>query len=474
MIVLLVYLNPSITRTDLIESNLFWNVYIDKSLSMSYHSSPSTNSLLLGIDDIINRLNKKNVPLKVYNFGTEIDTNGILGQSNINDASTNLGKVLNHINQDNGYGVAGSLIITDGQANQGINISSINLDKNKPIHIIGIGDKTPMVDVSIVSINAPPVIIKGENAEIEVLLSSFGVQNQRVNVTIHSKEKLLGSKTLSLSGEGSIDKIRFMINPDKTGEVEYKLQVNALPDEVNILNNKQILPIQVLKNEYKISIITGGPNFNTGVLKSILKENNNFQIDHYFLTKNGYIPPLKKFWDTKYDLILFDNHPVKENRDEWKSFLRIFAKKILSQKTSFAIFLGNDIDENSLKPFLNLMDMNIKQPLIQLGSSYNWKFSKNWDLIFPFQNNDLISKKRIDHPPLSLNTEIDTLNSKVLASFDISNVTIPLIQISEKDPLRYLVFSSPELHKLFYKAQNDDYKNLTYQILNTQIGRAHV
>ena len=60
---------------------------------------------------------------------------------NINDASTNLGKVLNHMNQDNGYGVAGSLIITDGQANQGINITSINLDKNKPIHIIGIGDK---------------------------------------------------------------------------------------------------------------------------------------------------------------------------------------------------------------------------------------------------------------------------------------------------------------------------------------------
>ena len=77
IIVLLVYLNPTITKTDSIESNLFWNIYIDKSLSMSYHSSPSTNSLLLGIDDIINRLNKKNVPVKMYNFGTEIDTNGI-------------------------------------------------------------------------------------------------------------------------------------------------------------------------------------------------------------------------------------------------------------------------------------------------------------------------------------------------------------------------------------------------------------
>tara|TARA_B100000900_G_scaffold1283_1_gene1111 strand:- start:153 stop:2258 length:2106 start_codon:yes stop_codon:yes gene_type:complete len=467
LILLLVYLNPSITRSDSVESNLFWNIYVDKSLSMSYHSSPSKNSLIPGIDDIIKRLNKKEVPIKIYNFGTEIDTNWVLAQRNINDASTNLGKVLNHMNQDNGYGVAGSLIITDGQANQGINISSINLDKNKPIHIIGIGDNIPLVDVSIVSINAPPVIIKGENAEIEVLLSSFGVQNQRVNVTIHSKDKLLGSKTLTLSGEGSIDKIRFMINPDKTGEVEYKIQVNALPDEVNILNNKQILPIQVLKNEYKISIITGAPNFNTNILKNIFNENKNFQIDHYFLSKNGYIPPLKNFWDTKYDLILFDNHPVKENKEDWKSFLRIFAKKILSQKTSFAIFLGNDVDESSLKPFLNLMDMDIKKPLMQLESNYNWKFSKNWEAIFPFQNNYLTDKKNNEHPPLSINTEIDTLNSEVLASFQISDVTIPLILIAEKDPLRYLAFSSPDLHKLFYKAHNNDYKNLTSQMLNT-------
>jgi len=466
-IMLLVYLNPSITKNNSIESNLYWNIYIDKSLSMSYHSSPSVNSLLSGIDDIINRLNKKDVPIKIYNFGTKIDTNWVLGQRNINDSSTNLGKVLNHMNQDNGYGVAGSLIITDGQANQGTNISSINVDKNKPIHIIGIGDKIPLVDISIVSINAPPVIIQGENAEIEVLLSSFGVKNERVNVTIHSEEKLLGSKILNLSGEGSIDKIRFMINPDETGEVEYKIQVNALPDEVNILNNKQILPIQVLKNDYRISIITGAPNFNTSVLKSILKENNNFKVDHYFLTKNGYLPSLKKFWDTKYDLILFDNHPVKENKEEWKSLLRTFAKKLLSQKTSFAIFLGNDIDENSLKPFLNLMDMDIKQPLIQLGTSYNWNFSKNWETIFPFQNNYLTDVKKIDHPPLLINTEIDSINSQVLASFKISDVSIPLIQIAEKDPLRYLVFSSPDLHHLFYEGHNSDYENLTYQTFNT-------
>ena len=75
LILLLIYLNPSITRTDSTENNLFWNIYVDKSLSMSYHSSPSINSLLLGMDDIIKRINKRDVPVKIYTFGTEVDTN---------------------------------------------------------------------------------------------------------------------------------------------------------------------------------------------------------------------------------------------------------------------------------------------------------------------------------------------------------------------------------------------------------------
>ena len=61
-IMLLVYLNPSITKNNSIESNLYWNIYLDKSLSMSYHSSPSINSLLSGIDDIINRAPNKQAP----------------------------------------------------------------------------------------------------------------------------------------------------------------------------------------------------------------------------------------------------------------------------------------------------------------------------------------------------------------------------------------------------------------------------
>ena len=465
-ILLFLSLDPILTIIQSSNRDLNWSIYIDKSLSMTYHSNPSSKSLESGINDIFARLGSKNIPIKIYGFGSKIDTSWINGEKIFTDASTNIGQVINHIKQDYGVGPAGAVIITDGQANQGMNISISDLSNKIPIHIIGIGNKDPLVDIAILSINAPPVIIKGENAEIEVFVTSYGIVDQRVNVTLYSYGKLLGSKILLLSGEGSLNKIRFMINPEETGEIEYNVQVNALAEEVNILNNKQVLPIQVLKNEYSIALITGAPNFNTSIIKHMLNTNEKFKVEHYYLTKNGYSYPMKQFWDTKYDLILFDNHPVNQNAKEWKSFLRIFAKKLLSQKTSFGIFVGNDVDKKALSSYLGLMDLNINEPLIQLGSEHSWDFSKNWDLYFPFNNDDLVNKIQSNYPPLHVDLEIDSLNSIVLANFLISNVRVPLIQLAEKSPLRYMVFSSPDLHQLFYKTQNKDYQDLTSEIFN--------
>ena len=72
----------------------------------------------------------------------------------------------------------------------------------------------------------------------------------------------MGSKVIS-SGNNSVDQVRFMVNPDQTGKIEYRLQVNSIADEINIQNNKQVVSIHVLKNMYRIAIITGAPNFNT-------------------------------------------------------------------------------------------------------------------------------------------------------------------------------------------------------------------
>ena len=454
-------------KLDLVNTNshdLRWHIYIDRSLSMSYHSHPSVGSFVAGIDEMIEKINKKPIPIKIYGFGTDMDTSWVYGDKNIQDGSTNIGQVMEHIKSNQNNRLAGSLLITDGQVNLGSEIPIQDLEGTKPIHIVGVGDNSPLVDVSIHSIDVSPVIIKGENAELDVTVSSHGVMNHRLNVTLYSGNKLLGSKVVPVSGEGSMERVRFMINPNQTGEIKYRVQVNALPDEINIQNNKQIVPIQVLKNEYKIAIFTGAPNFNTKVIKNIFSQNAEFLIDHFVLRSNGYSTPMKTFWDTKYDLILFDNHPVEMNAQEWNSYLRIFAKKLLSQQTSFALIPGHDIAKPAFKSYLSLMDLSVKEPLIELGSRFNWELNNNWESFFPFQSRDIINIEPADYPPLFIDFEVDSSNARVLANFLISEVEIPLLLLAEKSPLRYFVWSSPDLHQLYYKTQNSEFQDLTSQI----------
>ena len=446
-ILFLILTNPKINYTTEKKTKLEWNVYLDNSLSMSYHQQPSATSYVSGVNSFLEKLTKKGVKTNIYNFGTSLESGWGDESKILKDGTTNLGAVISHIELNNNN-IAGSLIITDGQANFGQRVSSNNLENLNPIHIIGIGTEESLTDIAIKSIISSPTVINGNKTEVEVEVSSTGISRQKVNVTLSNGKKILGSKSVILKGLGITEKIRFLITPIKLGEVIYNVQVNTVPEEINIDNNKQSFSIQVLKDNYKVAIITGAPNFNTQVIKNILSENENYSLDHYVYLANSYSKPLQKFWDTKYDLIIFDNHPIKTNKNEWNDFLRIFAKKILVQQSSIAFFPGYDTEKETLSSYLKLMDIVLKDPLIDLSGKFDWNINDNWRFFFPFKNDYFKDYEVINKPPLFVNMEIDTLDVDVLANFSIAGVKIPLLILKEKAPLRSMLFTSPDLYSL--------------------------
>lgn len=453
-ILLFIFLDPKFNFSVSKVKELPWNVYIDKSLSMSYHSKPSSVALASGIDNLINQLNREKIQNNIYTFGSELDTNWSSGGKKFSQGSTNLGMVLDHIKSNKNKNSAGSVIITDGQANLGKELGIENFDFYKPIHIIGVGNTSPFVDVAIKSIDAPPVIIKGESAELIVSITYSGDPNKKLNITLYSQNKLMGSKVISSSGNNSVDKVRFMVKPDQTGEIEYRVQVNSIADEINIQNNKQVVSMHVLKNMYRIAVITGAPNFNTQILKKNIFNNSKIEFDHFIYRNNNYSIPMKKFWDTKYDLIIFDNHPIDENADEWSSYLRVFAKKILSQKTSLALIAGYDIQQNIFESYLKLMELNYKKSIIKLESEFPWEITENWERTFPFTSSSFTNKYQNNFPPIYVGINIEPNNANVLANFSISEMKVPLLLLSEKGPLRFAVWTSPDLNQLRIKTHN--------------------
>ncbi|MDP6820845.1 MAG: hypothetical protein QGG04_05160 [Candidatus Marinimicrobia bacterium] len=453
ILLVLLFLEPKIEFNKEKTSELNWNIYIDRSLSMSYHSHPSSISFVSGIDEFGKKIDQRGIRSSIIGFGSEIDSIWSLGNKKLDGISTNIGLVMNHMEDSNYHGIAGAVIFTDGQVNLGTGIPTEVINKRVPIHVVGIGDANPMVDVEVHSIDAPPLVIKGEEADLDVTVLSHGQINERGNVTLYQGNKLIGSKVISLSGGGSQEKVRFRLKPSMTGRANYRVQVNALAEEINIKNNKQTVQIQVLKDEYRIAVLTGAPNFNTNVLKRIIISNPEIALDHFIYRQNGFQPPLKQFWDKQYDLILFDNHPIAENHKIWKNYLKVFAKKLVSHQSNLGIIFGPDMDETTVKEFLSLVDIKLSKQLLEKDSPVGWTLTENWLKLFPFNSISGIDRTHNEFPPLLPGLEIDSAGTKVLANYTSSNVEVPLLLTGQKNSLRFFVWTSPDMYALFYRTQ---------------------
>ena len=72
-----------------------------------------------------------------------------------------------------------------------------------------------------------------------------------------------------------------MFKPKKIGNQQFEVRVSSFEDEVNIQNNRVRFNILILKNKYKVALMTGSPNKNTNLIKENLKKNERINFDHY-------------------------------------------------------------------------------------------------------------------------------------------------------------------------------------------------
>ena len=283
--------------------------------------------------------------------------------------------------------------------------------------------------------------VKGENVNIKATINSYGNLDEKVNVVLYSGKKMIGSKFLNISGQGSRNEARFIFTPLNLGENEYIVKVSSLSEEINIDNNQQKFLISVLKDHYKVALITGAPSFNTIVIKEYITNFPRVELDHYVLSNNGYTPSLKLFWSTPYQLIIFDNYPIDVLKSKTQ---KIYSKKITSEKTSLLWIIGQNITSESaqsLTPFFHLdfVDENIN------SDKNSWYFTEdiiNSNIIqgsFTNQKNNFADI----FPPITTPYKFNTKHQKVNPiAYHESDEVIPVIFMGDVKNIRSIVWTS--------------------------------
>ena len=468
ILIIILFLDPTlIIKKEKIKGSL-WHLYIDKSLSLNYYKQPSNTALTKGLSNFINHLKSKDIKFNIYSFGDELDTLVNIDNLKIDASSTNIGLVFENLNSNYDGNIAGGIIFTDGQVNQGPLLSRFSDYTKIPIHIIGIGDTIPMLDVAIQSVDIPPISVKGEQVNIDVKISSVGNLEERVNVTLFNENnKLIGSKLIKVFGRESEENVRFQIKPDQIGKNSYLVKCSALSDEINIGNNRQNFTMHVMKDEYNIALITGAPNYNTRFIKNHLSNSKNNNIDHFTYLNNQFKPSLKEFWKNNYEVIIFDNNPIYHNKNKWNSFLRIFTKKLISHNSSFFIVPGPEVDFNSISNYLEIIDLQASEIQKNNRNSHEWFFNKLWENNFSFNDSKTFSEYGALPPQYpAFQLEKSSLNDKNFADYSVDEKNNSLIIMGEKKSLRYALWNSIDLASIKFNLLNTKNSFLIDKSLN--------
>ena len=427
--------NPVITFSGEKEKKMDWAIFIDNSASIKYHQTPSINAVQLGIESLVNKLSEKDISYHLYQFADNIqkvNSPQLIG----NGVTTNIGIIPETIKQL-GNQIAGAVIISDGLITEGKDPIKDFQEFDFPIHTIGIGEGSELVDVTIESIDAPTVVLKSDWVDVNITIQSVGNIGDRLSVSLYNNRELQGSKHIRLMGMESKKEINFRFHPKKIGKQQYEVRISSVEDEIDIQNNRQKFSLLVLKDRYKVALLTGSPNKNTSVLKRKLKNNPRVELDHFIrITETRFQPAIKTFWESPYELIIFDNYPIKPLSS---NFVRILGKKLLSNQSALFLILGPNQTIVSFNGITSILGVVTEDSTIESNRFY-WEFvDEQIDAggnFPPLKQNILITGKQVSSDTLA-----------------VTEQGWPLWLRNQNGTIRTMIWTSPELNTLYFHDQ---------------------
>ena len=427
--------NPVINFLDEKEKKLDWAIFIDNSASIKYHQTPSINAVQLGIESLVNKLSEKDISYHLYQFADNIqkvNSPQLIG----NGVTTNIGIIPETIKQL-GNQIAGAVIISDGLITEGKDPIKDFQEFDFPIHTIGIGEGSELVDVTIESIDAPTVVLKSDWVDVNITIQSVGNIGDRLSVSLYNNRELQGSKHIRLMGMESKKEVNFRFRPKEIGKQQYEVRISSVEDEIDIQNNRQKFSLLVLKDRYKVALLTGSPNKNTSVLKRKLKNNPRVELDHFIrITETRFQPAIKTFWESPYELIIFDNYPIKPLSS---NFVRILGKKLLSNQSALFLILGPNQTIVSFNGITSILGVVTEDSTIESNRFY-WEFvDEQIDAggnFPPLKQNILITGKQVSSDTLA-----------------VTEQGWPLWLRNQNGTIRTMIWTSPELNTLYFHDQ---------------------
>lgn len=178
--------------------------------------------------------------------------------------------------------VAGAILVTDGLVHD-IPTEASRLGFNAPVHALITGNDGQR-DRRIVPHRLPRYAIVGQDQELVFRVEDAGAP-ERVEVVISRDGEVIGLERVTVG-----DTVTVPVEITHGGETIVTLDVAPLDGEVTVLNNQTVIPIEGVRENLRVLLVSGEPHAGERTWRNLLKSDAAVDLVHFTILR----PPEKQ------------------------------------------------------------------------------------------------------------------------------------------------------------------------------------
>ena len=405
-LLLLLFINPTIEKTEITNIKPVLSVLVDNSKSTSFFKEDKNGADLLQVIDENGKLNKK-FDIQKFTFGTSLQ---ILDSLSFDDGQTNISDGILGVQNLQEDKISPIILISDGNQTIGQDYEFIN--SIQPIYPVVIGDTTTYVDVKITQLNVNKYSYIKNKFPVEVILKYEGREKVNTQFSIFSDGKSVFRKNISFSSDKRSATILANLTSTKEGLQYYTASISKINNEKNIKNNSKSFSVEVIDEQTKVLILTSVLHPDLGAFKKSIESNKQRSVAIFTIDKFT-----QQLEDYQLVILYQPNH----------SFNSVFSK-IKENNSNYLLVSGAHTDWN----FINQKTLGFRKNAINQTENYGAIYN---DTFLTFLQEDIGFN---NYPPLldkfgevSITKEHQVLLSQningvqtqqpLVATFDVNN-----------------------------------------------------
>ncbi len=318
LLISLFLLDPIIKYSSTEEEKPIFIVGIDQSKSMHTDSDSST---LKSIENILTNVSERNdVQIEVLGFGNETIT---LDSLDFDQNATDITNYIKNVSEQYAFkNVAGHLIVSDGIVNKGLDPRYFNYSNKTAIDVIATGDTARKIDQRISNVRYNRLVYQGNNYPLKIEVQSDFMDAKTANLTVSTSSGEKQSFEVTYNGNQDYIAIDVELEADKSGLQLITVELEPNNEERNKINNKRVIPIEVIDASEKIALLYQTLTPDIGAIKRVLAIDKNLKIELFPITELS-LELLTKF-RLDYNVLILYQLPDLKNRTNPKLIKELF------------------------------------------------------------------------------------------------------------------------------------------------------